>query len=496
MTFHRRLKALFVIIFLSLLAACGGGGGGGGSGDGVGVGGGGGAVGGTPGVVAPKLVSIQVTPAAPTEAIGFSRQFTATGTFDSGPTQDVTTSASWASSTAEADIGINTGLAKAVAVGTPSITATLDSIASNAVTFTVTPVTQWTAAEPMADVRSSHTATTLPDGTVLMAGGEVVVDVSIPPTRTATSEIYNVTTGLFTPGGALDTGRSSHTATLLVNDTVLVVGGVDNGGSALSSSEIYTPVTNAWTAALPMNTPRTLHTATLLKDGRVLVTGGVTLGAPTDTAEIYDPAGNAGAGTWTATATPMSIGRESHTATLLASGKVLVIGGEGVAGKLASVEIYDPTANTWTSPSGALTSLTTARRAHLATELADGKILVTGGMDNSGGPGAPGAPITESELYDPTEGTFGPAAALATGRSSHSATLLPSSGRVLVTGGFNGAETSEVYDPATNLWVPTGVLANPRAAHTATLLSTGRILVTGGLVQGGPVVSFKASELY
>jgi hypothetical protein len=53
-----------------------------------------------------------------------------------------------------------------------------------------------------------------------------------------------------------------------------------------------------------------------------------------------------------------------------------------------------------------------------------------------------------------------------------------------------------VYDPATNLWVPTGALATPRAAHTATLLSTGRILVTGGLVQGGPVVSTSASELY
>ena len=190
----------------------------------------------------------------------------------------------------------------------------------------------------------------------------------------------------------------------------------------------------------------------------------------------------------------MTIGRELHTATLLANGKVLVIGGGGttggVTGKQASVEIYDPALDTWTTPSGALSTLTTARSDHLATVLADGKILVTGGVDNSA------APITESQLYDPTTGTFGPAAALATGRSSHSATLLPS-GRVLVTGGFNGVETSEVYDPATNLWVPTGVLVTPRAAHTATLLSTGRILVTGGLVQGViPVVPSKASELY
>jgi hypothetical protein len=125
----------------------------------------------------------------------------------------------------------------------------------------------------------------------------------------------------------------------------------------------------------------------------------------------------------------------------------------------------------------------------VATVLADGRVLVTGGVDNSG------APIAESQLYDPTAGTFGSAAPLVTGRSSHSATLLPS-GRVFVTGGFSGAETSEVYDPATNLWVPTGALATPRAAHTATLLSTGRILVTGGLVQGGAVVSTSASELY
>src|SRR5438093_8655597 len=123
------------------------------------------------------------------------------------------------------------------------------------------------------------------------------------------------------PTGNLVTARTRHTATLLPNGKVLVAGG--NNGPALSSAELYDPASGTWTATGSLGTARERPTATLLPNGKVLVAGR----AADDTndfksAELYDPA----TGTWTATGS-MATGRAYHTATLLANGKVLVAGG-------------------------------------------------------------------------------------------------------------------------------------------------------------------------
>ena len=155
---------------------------------------------------------------------------------------------------------------------------------------------------------------------------------------------------VWTNTGSMATARYSHTATLLPNGTVLVAGGTDReckpgpgncviGPSVLAGAELYDPVAGTWSSTGSMIATRFLHTATLLPNGMVLVAGGST-GAPGGgsgiaTAELYDPA----AGTWSATAV-MATARSFHIATLLQDGKVVVAGGKGTSSVLASAELY------------------------------------------------------------------------------------------------------------------------------------------------------------
>src|SRR5262249_6464354 len=143
---------------------------------------------------------------------------------------------------------------------------------------------------------------------------------------------------------------------------------------------------------------------------------------------------------------------------------------------LASVELYDPAAGTW-SPGPVLA---TARSGHSATVLADGRVLVAGGV------GARGAALKAAELFDPARGQWSATGSMVDARVGHQAVRL-ADGRVLVTGGelrTGGATRAlaycELFDPATGSWTPTGSLGTARKGHQATLLPDGRVLVTGG----------------
>jgi hypothetical protein len=171
--------------------------------------------------------------------------------------------------------------------------------------------------------------------------------------------------------------------------------------------------------------------------------------------------------------------RKAHTATLLLDGRVLVSGGAG-SGLLASAELYDPVSGNWTLTG----SLNGGRTAHTATLLSDGKILVVGGVGD-------GKVLGSAELYEPATGTWTPTGSLNTARISHTATLL-ADGRVLVVGGFTA--TAELYDPATGTWTYTSSPNTPRSFHTATLLADGRVLVAGG--EGGGFFELASAELY
>ncbi len=185
----------------------------------------------------------------------------------------------------------------------------------------------------MATARVNHTATLLPNGLVLVAGGSGTSD----GTPTDTAELYDPTSGTWTNTGAMVAARINHTATMLPNGLVLVAGGFTLGpGSPLNSAEVYDPTTGNWSPTASMANERQGHTATLLTNGLVLVAGGYGEGW-TASAELYDPIG----GTWTTTGS-MSTPRESHTATLLTNGQVLVTGGYEYMSCISIAELYDP----------------------------------------------------------------------------------------------------------------------------------------------------------
>jgi N-acetylneuraminic acid mutarotase len=219
--------------------------------------------------------------------------------------------------------------------------------------------------------RSMHTSTLLNNGRVLVVGGlGGPIPVAIPVAEQYV--IVTPTVGYWVPAGNLITARYGHTATLLPNGKVLVAGGNDTSGVALSSAELYDPATGQWSATGSLSTARFQHTATLLPDGRVLVVaGGAAAGLAS--AELYNPA----TGQWVAT-NSTHWPHQQHTATLLPSGNVLVVGGP--IGYEANTELFNPASGTWTITS----SLNTGRSAHTATLLPDGKVMVWGGSGTSG----------------------------------------------------------------------------------------------------------------
>ncbi len=326
----------------------------------------------------------------------------------------------------------------------------------------------WTATGSLSAARRGHTATLLASGKVLVAGGSYPSGPSSVG-YLASAELYDPTAGTWSATGSLAAGRESHTATLLPSGQVLVAGGSDGGVARLATAETYDPSSETWSAAGPLAAARERHTATLLPSGKVLVEGGYNPTGILAAAELYDPA----AGTWGATAS-LGTARERHTATLLPSGKVLVAGGFGPTpggptsyGQLDSAELHDPTTGSWISTG----SLSNARDHHTATLLASGKVLVVGGFDGT-------SYVSSAELYDPSTTTWSGTSYLGSARYHHTATLL-ASGKVLVVGGYNAATSAELYDPATETWSTTGSLATIRTRHSATLLPSGKVLVVG-----------------
>jgi N-acetylneuraminic acid mutarotase len=359
-------------------------------------------------------------------------------------------------------------------------------------------VGSWSSTSSMATPRAYQTATLLPNGKVLVVGGRGLLVVSAawqpPGPAISSAELYDPKTRVWSSAGTLSAPRYGHTATLLKNGKVLVAGGnstVPNasfpaGADSLSSAELYDPQTNSWSLAASMHSARASHTATLLADGRVLVAGGVdcstAAGIVLASAELYDPAANQ----WTATA-PMSSPRANQSATLLSDHRVFLIGGidhfwnSGAVPTvgLTTANLFDPTTDSW-APAP---SMRYPRISPSATLLPNGRVLVVG---DSGGS------EQTTELFDGTVERWSVGPKPAAGRASHVAVLLHS-GAVLVAGGLVD-RSAELFDWHRNTWASAGTPAVTRSAATATVLDNGQVLVVGGFTSKS--TAWSSAELY
>jgi len=348
-------------------------------------------------------------------------------------------------------------------------------------------------------VSPPHAAGTVDVTVTTPAGTSTPCDPAIP-----TSDDFRFVdepAGTWSRDGLMASARQDHTATRLLDGRVLVAGG------DVPDAELYDPVARVWRPTGALNTARAGATATLLRDGRVLLAGGTgqigtdpasgnPITGPLDTAELYDPA----SGTWSLTTNTMSTPRSQHTATALANGKVLVVGGIGVANVLlGATDLFDPATSTWSSCSPPATPsadcpgpLNVARRVHTAMALRNGRVLVAAGK-GANPPSPIQVSLTSTELYDPATGTWstcsdatasatcpGPLAIARFGPTS----VTLDNGRALVIAGqaFDGTRIASVeeYDPTTGHWGPTGFLGARRTTHQATLLADGKVLVAGG----------------
>ena len=375
---------------------------------------------------------------------------------------------------------------------TPSAAApSATPVATASATLTIATKPTWTLTGSMIEARSGFTATRLADGRVLIVGGWERQGDDVAPIELASAELYDPGTGRWSATGSMAVTRIFHTATLLPDGRVLVVGGADTAGAeeagvetlGRTSAETYDPRTGVWTATGSMATSRGGHSATLLPDGTVLVVGGAYADdAGSRRAERYAPT----TGRWTAMVS-MGEARSGHSAVLLQEGSVLVLGGVGLGSdpiRLDSAEAYDPIRDRWTP----VASPDVGAVGQGAILLADGKVLATGG-------GLEGAVIFE--LYDPDSGQWSTTTTIPEPRRGFTLTLL-ANGTVLATGGgFRRDDAvccvpspaARTYNPANRQWTATASMSEARYGHRAILLADGTVLVMGGTGESGDLTS-------
>ncbi len=331
------------------------------------------------------------------------------------------------------------------------------------------------------------------------------------PETPADTPVPTITpTPVLTLPGPMQQARKFHTAELLQDGRVLIVGGQDRKLMPLASAELYDPETARWSLTGSLSVPRRDHGTVLLQDGRVLAMGGLDENQKAlSSAEIYDP----GTGGWSPVAS-MSVARRGHEALLLADGRVLVFGGRQISvtllesDSLQMVETFDPASGEWSDAADMVVG-------HIGLEavvLRDGRVLVTGGMTTAGAETASAAQSNASgddagatgrsprtsgpEMYDPAAGEWSQSG-FARATMSHTLTLLED-GLVVQAGGFGGVLAAglpnmEVFDPASDTWQPGPPMAAGRMFHTATLLQDGKLLVVGGTGADG---SLRSAEVF
>ena len=346
----------------------------------------------------------------------------------------------------------------------------------------------WSLTGSLANGRESQTATLLPNGNVLVAGGETSAGVS------SSSEIYSPSTGTWSTTGNMSVARAAQQAVLLPSGSVLVAGGcikICSGGNT-ATAELYNPATGKWSKTGSMAVARVYFGMVLLSSGKVLAVGGCTgqnangCSGVSSSAEIYDP----GTGAWSAT-NSLHVARGAFSTTVLSTGDVLVAGGiNGANNPINSVEKYYSAGSKWIQTG----QLKVARDEHTATLLPNGEVLVAGGEDSNG------VSTAKAELYNPASKNWAMTGSMHDDRLEHTAILL-SNGMVLVSGGnkqgannTTALSSAEIFNPATGAWTTTGSMNVARTAHSTTLLGSGLVLNAGGADTAGNELT--SAEIY
>ncbi len=321
----------------------------------------------------------------------------------------------------------------------------------------------------------NHSATLLADGRVAVIGGsrgQAAISSDI--------DLFDPASESFTRVASMATGRENHTATLLHDDRLLVVGG-NAGLAVVVPAELFDPRTGAVVATGTSVAERQGHTATRLASGDVLIVGGNSNeGLPfgiSDSAEIWD----AETGQFRLLDARLARPREGHTASLLADGRVLIVGGYTTQSPYVLAEVFDPDTEAFAAVPG---TEDRTRALHAAVEQTDGSVLILGGED--------GVESVASVLrFDAANDSFSTRPNLMRPRSVVRAVGLRDD-RVLLFGG-ESLSSAQRLASAESYRVSSGALdieAMPieRAWHTAVRLEDGRVLVVGGEAQGGSLV--------
>ena len=337
---------------------------------------------------------------------------------------------------------------------------------------------QWTSAAAMNLPRNHHASVMLPDGRVLVTGGEMN---NVSDNVTNSCEVYDYKTNTWSYVDSMNVARFYHKLILLDSNRVLAVGGYN-----IKSCEIYNIKDNKWSFTDSLKSTRLYGaTVTLLKNGKVLISGGYNYIAKDiylNDVELYDPLTNK----WSITDS-LKVGRFGHTATLLNDGRLLIAGGAG-----KECEIFDPTIDKWSVAD----SLNDGRYEQSAVLLSSGQVLVSGGADSN---------ITSShwlnscEVYDPKSNKWSIVTSMLSARAEHSSIML-NDGSPLFTGGSFGNESWELYNPTsfTNIYLNNYpfIISNPEVV----LLKNGNVVSFGGLQwtnSSTPIVSSTAiCEIY
>lgn len=348
----------------------------------------------------------------------------------------------------------------------------------------IVPQSEWNAAPSLQSARFNHTATLLLDGRVLVVGGESTAGVALD-----TVEIYDPTSQVWTQLGSLSEPRANHSATLLESGEVLVAGGGPSNssnwpsGNVLASALLFHPATEQWTSTGDLGTARSHHLAFVLENGDVLLAGGAggTLDPSAafadclDSSEIYEVS----TGTFRPTGS-MNVRRVFHQGTTLTSGEIMVVGGTNeTEDSFKTAEIYNPTTEVWTLTDSMVSD---DRFRHALTRLFSGRVLVTAGKKSNV------RFLASTELFDPSTNSWEAVPSVQEGGNGACLVTLQN-GQALFAGGFShnssagyhAVEVTQLFDENLGLWLMADPLAQARTLHTCLVLTNGDVLAVGGM---------------